>query len=192
MKRQHGFTLMEVIIALGVSGLFLTLLVSSLRSNSARLQEANRIYDLALLRGQISSLIREKLEAAVIHTTDDTQDQAFIGNTNQFRFIAPAPLSMRGVGLARYDLVAQQNASGQLDIVFQVRRTPMSLDPDIREVLISNVKNFQVSYGTPSNQGLRYRSDWTLREAIPTAIKISIQTGGNNSETLTFNAQTKV
>lgn len=60
MRSRKGFTIVEILIALGVFGLVLALLAVLLNANQKELRDTKRISDMQALRGAMSVVKNEK------------------------------------------------------------------------------------------------------------------------------------
>ncbi|MGD1954769.1 MAG: prepilin-type N-terminal cleavage/methylation domain-containing protein [Sphingomonadales bacterium] len=187
---QRGFTLMEVIVALAVGSLLIAMTSASVATNRKRWDETNSLYEATIFKTRLETLLVEKLESAVAFDPIAVGD-FFVGQPNQLSFLAPAPLVMPGIGIARYRLMIGRHSDGQFGLIMDVAQNLTGAEPMISELLAPNVTNLEISYGDPSNGGLQFAPNWAFSDRLPALVKIQITTDDQTPRVLIFTAQTK-
>lgn len=163
MRRQPGFTLIEMTVALALLGLISVLLFESLRFGL-------RSYEAATRKGAASwevfaaqRLLRNLVEAAYPQQPGEfatTTEPGLQGEPQRMFVTAPAPLAMGGAGLYRYEVALRTNAAGQNDLVIRWRaQMPDSSESGARsaeEILLPGVAGLRLSYRTDGGWNERW------------------------------------
>jgi len=107
MQRARGFTLVELLIALVLTGLIMSLLFASLRISSRAWDSADRRQQAVAEQYQLQQLLRRLLagaESQRIRVADTGVQIAFRGDSDEVVFVASRYASSRGSGLLWYRL----------------------------------------------------------------------------------------
>jgi len=138
---ESGFTLLEIMVAMVVLTMIMTTAFGSLRlgerSWEAGLEHAGQTENLRTVTGVLQRTFSQVLP---LHWTDQAKTYiAFSGNSQQLRFIAPAPLHHGATGLFEYTLLIKPHAdSSQLVLYYRLH------DPDRRGFETDNSDSQQV------------------------------------------------
>lgn len=163
MRRQPGFTLIEMTVALALLGFISVLLFESLRFGQ-------RSYEAATRKGAESwevfaaqRLLRNLVEAAYPQQPGEfgaTTEPGLQGDPQRMFVTAPAPLALGGAGLYRYEVALRTNAAGQNDLVIRWRaQMPENSGSGARsaeEILLPGVAGLRLSYQTASGWSERW------------------------------------
>ncbi|HFD11005.1 MAG TPA: prepilin-type N-terminal cleavage/methylation domain-containing protein [Crenotrichaceae bacterium] len=181
----QGFTLVEVLIALTLLGVMMTLLMSTFRAG-ARSWSAGE--SLASANGNqfvVHNFLRSYLENAR-PVIDDFSDEAeaefsFQGDQHNIIFVAGLPANQDRGGLWRFALGLEKNGSSQ-DLVVLVEPFFPEIDEDAELsetlTLLSNVETFEISYfgkDEVTDQDEDWNDDWEDKTQLPSLIKIDLQ-----------------
>lgn len=113
---QGGFTLVELLIALVLTGLIMSLLFASLRISSRAWDSADRRQQAVTEQYQLQMLLRRLLggaESRRVRVTDGGVEVAFRGEDDQVIFVAPRYASSSGGGLLWYRLRLSEATSAR-------------------------------------------------------------------------------
>lgn len=144
-RRQHrGFTLVEVVIAVGLTSLILAALGSALHGLSQgfarateQAQRQDRVHRvITALRGSLNRITGPRFA--------QKQQPLVEGNTLRLAWLAPLPDSAPVAGLYRWRLQALE---GRLELAFEDLRTGGSALPN--KVLLDDLVRFEVTYQHP-------------------------------------------
>jgi general secretion pathway protein J len=190
MKRQAGFTLIEIVVAMVILGAMLLLLYSALnfsvRSWDAGDASGRRIADRRVgenfLRREISELFpfrwKESAAAPVLRF-------AFEGERDHLRFVSsrPAGITQGGLSLVGVELQAEAPPSRRKDLVMR-RAMPdddlksfAPLDAAQPTVLIQGVDAVSFEYFGAENDFTQpqWTDSWRFPARIPEMIRVHIQ-----------------
>ncbi|MCC6134664.1 MAG: prepilin-type N-terminal cleavage/methylation domain-containing protein [Candidatus Contendobacter sp.] len=187
-RRQTGFTLIELVIAITLMGLTLVALYSGLRlglnSWNSGEQHAEAINHL---RAAQEFLRRQLAQSMTVYQTNEQQEQTvvFSGGPDRIEFVAPMLTHLGQGGLYR---VRVETADGRLWLRWRVY---VRDDPEAGElqetVLLNKVSSVEWAYfGTdPEDQSRpkpqnppRWRSEWTITGHRPLLVRLTLNLGG--------------
>ncbi len=175
--RRSGYTLIELLVALGVMGLLGVMLLAGVSGPSAvwkRMDQA-ATRDEAVEAAQ--GVLRERLQHAWPATRYDLHPPSpdFDGDTDRVTFLAPPPERQGGGALRRYSLLLDANGDLVLESLSDV-----ALDrfrPDQREVVLRGVRSLDLGYFGAAEPDLtpRWRSRWRQRPQMPSLVRIRLE-----------------
>lgn len=154
MKRQAGFTLIEMTVALALLGLVSVLIFESLRFGQ-------RSYESATHKGAAvwevfaaQRLLRNLVEEAYPQQSGDSMSRAepgLQGDAQRMSVTAPAPLAMGGAGNYRYEVALRANPAGENDLVIRWRAQMLDsvgagASNAAEEILLKRVAGLRLSY----------------------------------------------
>ena len=188
LRRQTGFTLIELVIAITLMGLTLVALYSGLRlglnswdSGEQRAEEINR------LRAAQEFLRRQLAQSMTIYQTNEQQEQTvvFSGGPDRIEFVAPMLTHLGQGGLYRIQVEA---ADGRLWLRWRIY---VRDDPEAgalqETVLLNHVSSVEWAYfGTDPEDRSRqkpqnppsWRSEWIITEHRPLLVRLTLNLGG--------------
>ncbi|WP_165190170.1 prepilin-type N-terminal cleavage/methylation domain-containing protein [Caulobacter soli] len=175
--RRAGYTLIELLVALGVMGLLGVMLLAGLSGSSAAWTRMDRstTHDEAIEAAQ--DVLRERLQHAWPATRYDLHPAGpdFDGDSARLVFLAP-PSDREGPGaLRRYGLVLDANGDLVLESLSDV-----ALDqtrPQRREVVLRGVRSLDIGYfgAIEPDPAPRWRSRWRQRPRMPSLVRIRLE-----------------
>jgi len=177
-REQTGFTLLELVVAITLTGLVLVLLYGGLRlgrdgwdSGEARAEATNR------LRLAEEFLRRQLAQSLTVYWTNDRQERivVFAGETNRIEFVAPMLAQLGQGGLYR---VRIEGGDGRLWIRW---RPYLPADPNAGQeretVLLEGVSGVEWAYfGVERDDDPRpqWRSQWTSPARRPLLVRLNL------------------
>lgn len=182
MRRQAGFTLLEILVVISLLGLLLGLVGSALvaanravakaQHSSARLDELRATQ--RFLRQSLSQVL--PLSAA---TGNGAHTTTFEGNAGSVLFFAPLPSSVGG-GIYRQRL---QLDDGRLEIQL-AKLEGQRLQPwGEPQRLLEGAERLQLSYRgyTPLGKATGWITQWPWPERLPQAVRVAVQLHGSQA-----------
>ena len=185
-RRQKGFTLLELVVAITLMGLVLVVLYSGLRlglngwdSGERRAEASNR------LRSVQEFLRRQLAQSMTVYETNDDRRERFVvfaGRSEGIEFVAPMPALLGQGGLYRMWI---EMADGQL----RLRQRPyLPGDPAAGEervnVLLEGVSTMEWAYFGPERdndqESPRWHADWTSTERRPLLVRLNLTLRGES------------
>jgi prepilin-type N-terminal cleavage/methylation domain-containing protein len=186
---QHGFTLIEMIVALALVALISIAIFESLRFGQRTYKKVINDGGAAweVFAGQ--RLIRTILESAYPQepsTTGVAGMHGVEGDRESVAITAAAPLAAGGTGLMRYEISVHRAATGASDMV--VRWWPqsaggatggMSVAP-MQEVVVEKIASAEWSYQSQSAQDVteagnsRWQDNWRGTQSLPALVRLRV------------------
>lgn len=180
-RRQTGFTLLELVVAITLMGLVLVVLYSGLRlglngwdSGERRAEASNR------LRSVQEFLRRQLAQSMTVYQTEANEKRnkivVFAGEAAAIEFVAPMLIHLGQGGLYR---VRVETDDGQMRIRW---RPYLPGDPTAGEereaVLLDGVSDVEWAYFGPERdddqEPPRWRSEWANQERRPLLVRLNL------------------
>ena len=145
-----GFTLLELMIALGLTGLLslvaYTALSLSLKAMRHGQAAAEQVQELRVAQ----TILARSLSSAVSGSLD--KRRYFIGNAREMRFFTPVPLEAYNMGgIYHWRVLAGTDESDQLVLaVEQTKNVNWFRDPEgveVRQIIMGNLTSLRFTYG---------------------------------------------
>ncbi len=189
MKRVHsGFTLVEVLIALALFSIMLSLLFATLQMASRNWEAGEKRADTVTERVVVERFLRRTLGAARTWDGvkneeeeiefDDGIDIYLEGTNHTLEYIAPLPLTLGVKGPQRFTLYLGKNEAG--DKALKVKVVPLFGEVSEAEaktrdlVLMENIQQIKFQYWHENdNGGGQWREAWE-EPGLPRAVQIEI------------------
>lgn len=189
-KTSHGFTLIEVLIAMTLLSIMVTLLFASLKicadswyKGENKIAEVNEVAIVYHFFQQHLAMAKPLLNDA--KTPSDFQTPlAFQGKNQSLQFVSAFPASAGKLGLQLFSIDLRKEGDEQL---IKVTITPFfamqeGIDKNKEEVvLLRHVSDFSVSYfgaddGMDNNMSnASWHDEWLEKVAQPRLVKITIK-----------------
>ncbi len=189
-KRQRGFTLLEILIAMTLLGLLMAMLFGGLRLGTRAWEASDvRSADLARLEA-VQGFIRRSLTGAypLLRTGDDDTKRriAFTGGAQAVAFTALMPAHFGVGGFYTITLTVEDGVDGAR-LVFrrQLYRSgdeeapppaPAGTDEEKEKILLDGISKAEFSYfgiadkeETPS-----WRDEWQDPKSLPDLVRLSV------------------
>lgn len=187
---MHGFTLLEIMVAIVVLSIIMTTAYGALRMG-ARSWEAGveRTLESDDLRSTASFLQRQISQALVMTWPDELERHiTFSGERTRLQFIAPAPLQSGDAGLYEYTLSVEDGATGSQLVLAYIPYDPggeafRKPGPDQRLVLAQRLDGVEFDYfgnnarlgAVSSNAVPAWHSQWDqAAQQAPALVRIRI------------------
>lgn len=181
LRRDNGFTLIELIIAMTLIGMALAIGFSALRLAARSMESTDRLVnDLEELRVARAVVQRQLSQALPLRESLAERQLNFDGESQQVEFIAPAPWQEeRMAGLYRYRLrLAARGDKQGLLLEYQPYQpgTPRDWPRNAEStLLVSNIKECEFSYfGSGQGEVDEWQSNWQRMERMPRMVRIAM------------------
>jgi general secretion pathway protein J len=175
-RRDAGFTLLEVVVALALAGLVSLILVEGMRLTTSGVERLSRRADRLDARQTVAALLRQALEAAV-PIPEAGGEPGFVGKAESLSFVTVADEG--GPGLFRMALSVVATDNGR-DVILSRRLAVPFAEPRLqRSVLARGVRQFAITYygATTNNDDPAWHDTWEGLTALPQLVRIVIDNG---------------
>ncbi|MEQ8427857.1 MAG: prepilin-type N-terminal cleavage/methylation domain-containing protein [Gammaproteobacteria bacterium] len=181
-RQAHGFTLLEVMVAVALLGLILVTLYSGLYS--ARLhwqagqQKVTSTEELRILERVIRKYLSSSIP--VIHIRKTRREVMFSGETDSLTFITRLPAHRGGGGLYQVTLATrEENDNMQLVLFYHSLNKPDAFDKTViseNVTLVSNIEGVSFSYLAMPGKDKQpeWQKDWQEENELPAMVRIQL------------------
>lgn len=188
-RRERGFTLLEMLVAITLFLLLVSLGYGALRTGARSMEAADKgIAEMNMLRIGWNFIHNALSRAEAVDSPIAGKNEIMFageGETIQFVSDMPAYLGFGGLYMIRISVV-DNNGSRQL----QLSRIPLSLFEDWddetylqKAILVDKVEELKISYygSTPDSTEKEWRDRWEEMKVLPLLVKIEItRNSGDN------------
>lgn len=182
ITRQHGFTLVEVLISLSIAALLVSLVYGAVRvgqrSTTALIDQTG---NNEVMRIGWQFMHDAIARARLISRLDDVDNKTlFQGRADSLRFIADVPAYVGIGGLMQIDLAIDSSVDGEKLILsrqhFNKATRTATNETTQQAVLVEELKSFDIRYfgATDIDLAPSWQSDWSNQVILPNLIQISV------------------
>jgi general secretion pathway protein J len=182
--RIHGFTLIEMMVALALVSLMSIAMLQAYRFSQRTLAQATRIdgaaRDVANAQRVIRRLIEQAYPFEVSGESKEPAAHGISGDEARLALSAPAAASLGGVGFYRYAL--RKGQDGTLDVSWLLDRNGVStLETEGRhEPILDGVRAISIAYLelVERNNGqieLDWQDNWIDKAKLPALVRIRVE-----------------
>jgi len=183
----HGFTLIEMLVALALISLISVAMVQAFRFSQRTLLQAKRIDNDVRSVAVAQRFLRRVLEEAYpFEPAAGAATRGLQGDAEHLAFTAPAPAADGSIGLLRYTLSldkAEDGARPGLRVQWQLDRNGDSggMEAGLRsEVILADVKSLEIAYlehVDPRDPGAtpEWRNAWPERQRLPALVRVHLE-----------------
>ena len=181
-NRDRGFTLLELLVAILILTLLMTISISSVRIAGQSLVAGVDVADATEEMRTVSEFLRRQLAGLPPLVMGDGQDQriALQADSKSLRFIAPAPQYSYGPGLIVYELTAERIDGLEYLTLSYAPFDPGSSDwqrppPGSRRIISRGFEGVTFAYfgSEMRRDSPAWRTDWRDdAEQFPSAVRI--------------------
>lgn len=187
MKRQAGFTLLEVLASLVLLALLLVGVYSGIRTATHSVHAGTAAIErMDQVRSAQQFLRRELAQSLTqpIERTDHGEPVYFVGTAREMRYVAPLPgyLGKLGPQLQQLRLVDDDDGSQRLELSLAVLppdgQPPQALgDP---QVLLDHIVDGHFSYRGVDAKGaaVAWSSSWADGRQLPQLVRVELHANG--------------
>ena len=187
MRRAHqrGFTLLELMIALVLLALIMTVLLSALRLGASSWDAAERKVAAVAEREMAMRVVERQLALAmpVMHVAEGEQARlAFEGEPDAVSWVSPLPAHRGGGGVQYMRLALGETDRGRGLVLTWRLFHPDVMDAPAAQVedavlLMAGIDGLHLSYfGAPDDpQRLEWRDRWDHRDNLPELVRLELE-----------------
>jgi general secretion pathway protein J len=179
----YGFTLIEMVIAIGIFSLLMTMLVDALhlaaRNAERRTVQIDRSAQVALVQGFLRNELSDARPLRAPRLGRPVVD--FDGDARRLAFISPAVESVGYGGLQRIEIALEGDPGssvGTLSAIWRPYRTLLAAgSPALRRtLLLENIQTAAFAYYGENAQGVLqdWRDSWHGEPRLPRLVRLSV------------------
>ena len=188
-RSQHGFTLLELLVAITLLGLLMAALLGGLRLGARVWETGEARLDASTQVQVVQEFLRQRLAAAlpievVMLAENGRLDSAFRGTSEEVQFAGSLPEHLgAGVHLMQLTLAAGGDDGQRRDLV--LRWQPLDPtgegpeDPPEPEerVLLAGVEALELAYfgALDPREAPAWWSEWTEQDALPGLLRVQLR-----------------
>jgi len=185
--RDAGFSVLELVIALTLVGLFLALLAPSIRFGQRAWELSEEIERRGATPAALQFLEQRLTDARLLLTPNDdgSTSGSFYGDRDALRFVAPQPPTTRLGGFYSYELkIVVEGAHRRLVLETALRTEEAKLGPSHETVIADRVGAFALRfYGRPSVEGApRWSEAWHRFDVMPDLVDVRFRSETDGAE----------
>jgi prepilin-type N-terminal cleavage/methylation domain-containing protein len=178
-RRDAGFTLIELVVALALSALVATILLHGVRVAVLGVDRQSRQSERLDARQSLDDILRHTLGAAAL--LPRAAGGEFVGKPDSIEFLGIAEDS--GPGLYRFDLAVDRTRADRA-LILKRRLAAASGEPRIAaSILAANVRDFHLAYfgadGTTADPAWHDR--WEELNILPLMVRVILDNEGEAS-----------
>ena len=181
LRRQSGFTLIELVVSMTILAVILGLLGGGLRALSTSADRNNdRIQMLDMISRAFDILKRDATGLQRVANADgDGVSYLFSGTATRLSFVTLEPPYPAAEGPYRIEYSISGKEGAVRDLIrarapFVIGKSEFTVTPANRVVLIQGVVDYRFRYGSKSPKGLEWRDNWSSRTRLPDLIRLDI------------------
>ncbi|MCV4286461.1 prepilin-type N-terminal cleavage/methylation domain-containing protein [Pseudomonas capsici] len=178
MKREYGFTLLEVLGSIGLLGLLLLLIAGSFSTANRTVESTSQFADRLDEVRASQRFLRDALQNIKPVALIQEQKQLFEGEATYLRFTSPTPIDLGGkLTIHRLELFRTQNGELQLRVVFFERNGAPWGQP---QVLMHQLRQAQFRYrGVDEKRNqTAWLAQWPWPERLPESVQLYVDVDG--------------
>ena len=186
--RQHGFTLVEMLLAMTLVALILGMAYGGLRTAAKAVDRGEALVDRInrmrivhqFVRGQLRAIM--PLQIPPEDEIDDEQLVYFEGDTESVHFAGPMPGYLSNGGPHEQRLYFDRSPDGGLELLFE--HTVLARDADWPEgeprepvALLGGIRDGRFQYLTLDDEGLpaEWVDEWDDPATLPVMVRLDIE-----------------
>jgi general secretion pathway protein J len=181
MRRQYGFTLLEMLVSLSVAALLVSLVYGAVRvgQRSAQTMGKHTVDSEVMRIGW--QFLRDALTRARPVQGDPENPTGFTGNANTLAFVADMPAYVGLGGLMLIELEIEKDSEGDQLILSRQRFDRSSIQPSEqgieRAVLVDDLESMEIEYFGPSEgeNAPAWHTSWQEAGTLPSLVRIVIK-----------------
>jgi general secretion pathway protein J len=178
-EKSAGFTLLELLLALGLTGLLSLVVYTSLSVSLRAMRKGQTVAEHMQELRVSQTILARSLSSAVSGSL--TERFYFIGNAREMRFFTPVPLEAYNMGgIYHWRVLAGPGDADQLVLaVEQTKNVNWFRDPEgveVRQILMGNLTSLRFAYG----QGDQEYENWEANtaKALPDWVRVYLTQKG--------------
>lgn len=184
MRRQRGFTLLELLIGMVLLGLILTLLFGGLRLGAKSWDSGEKRADDAAQLRAIHGFMRRELSQVFPWRWKKEVDSrlAFLGAADAVSFVAPLPSQVSGGGLYLLALELERGVEGERLIMKRTLTDSAAkdfsgLEQGEKSLLAEHIDKMSIAYfgsTTPESEP-DWQDKWDDPQRLPLLVRIQVK-----------------
>ena len=179
---SKGFTLVEMLVALSVAALLVSLVYGAVRIGQRSAQAVDRQAESSeIMRIGWQFLHDAITRARSVSDPDDPANRTgFRGTSDRLQFIADIPSWVGIGGMMRIRLGSEATADGEQLVLSRERidKNPVTQSEGVAEraVLVEHLDRIQISYLGPASAGQtpEWQSDWDHASLLPNLVSVTV------------------
>lgn len=177
-RRDAGFTLIEVLVALALSALLSVILLHGIRLAAAGLERQTRAVERVDAQQSLDDILRRTLTSAA--AIPRTAGGEFVGKSDAVTFLALAEDS--GAGLYRIAIAVDRTRRDRPLILRRQLAAPAGDPRAEASILAMRVRDFRLAYFGADTAGAapRWHEEWQHLAVLPQMVRVILATDGGD------------
>jgi general secretion pathway protein J len=175
-RREAGFTLLELMVALALSGLVAMVLLHGINIATLGLDRHSRAMERLDARQSLDDILRRTLGAAAL--VPRAAGGEFVGRADAIEFLGI--FEDRGAGLYRIDLAVDRSRADH-PLILRRRLALLAGDPRVAtSVIAANVRDFRLAYfgADTADAQPSWHDRWEQLNILPLMVRVILESDG--------------
>ena len=171
LNKDCGFTLLEVLVAMVITTVLLTVLYGSFYQGIRSWQSISAHNETEHKQYLLRQHLRQQLQNSLLITTSQDHNSSieFIGRKNHLEFITQLSPLQGNAGLYSYRITLQEDP---VSIDIQIHPYGTEKEPQLQQLTLKSDSTLQIEYSDSTGSSVNWIDRWPYNNRLPQLIRI--------------------